>query len=130
MILYVDGKLVKTDNTGGLLPSYGTNTKVTIGCRSSLVQYFQGKVDDLHIYNRPITADEVKALYDGTPSTQTVSIFASTPTPCGGDKVAFTVNGATNTSKYQWKVDGLNQGTNSKIFDYTSVKKTGDYSVK
>jgi gliding motility-associated-like protein len=30
----------------------------------------------------------------------------------------------------QWKVDGINQGTDSKIFDYTSVKKTADYTVK
>jgi hypothetical protein len=130
MTLYVNGQLVKTDNTGGLLPSYGNNTKVTIGCRSSLVQYFQGKVDDLHIYNRPITADEVKALYDSNNTSPTITISASNPAPCGGDKITFTANGAITTAKYQWKVDGVNQGSNSKTFDYTSIKKTGDYTVK
>jgi len=129
MTLYVNGQLVKIDNTGGLLPSYGTNTKVTIGCRSKIVQYFQGKVDDLHIYNRSITADEVKALYDGN-TAQTIMITTSNSAPCGGDKITFRANGTTNTAKYQWKVDGVNQGVNSKNFDYASIKKTGDYSVK
>jgi gliding motility-associated-like protein len=130
MTLYVNGQLVKTDDTGGFLPSYGTNTKVTIGCRSSLVQYFQGKVDDLHIYNRPITADEVKALFESNNTSPTITISASNPTSCGGDKITFTANGAITSAKYQWKVDGVNQGTNSKTFDYTFVKKTGDYTVK
>lgn len=39
-------------------------------------------------------------------------------------------DGTTNTSKYQWKVDNSNQGTNSKTFDYTSVKKTKDYTTR
>ncbi len=120
--MYVDGQLVKTDNTDGLLPSYGANIRVAIGCRSSLVQYFQGKVDDLHIYNRPITADEVKALYESNNTSPTITISASNPTPCGGDKITFTANGAITIAKYQWKVDGINQGTNSKTFDYTFVK--------
>ena len=77
----------------------------------------------------PLNAAEVKALYDGNPN-QTITISSNTTTPCGGDKITFTANGAINTAKYQWNIDGLNQGTNSKTFNFTSTKKTGDYIVK
>ena len=129
--LYVNGVLVRTVSTNGTLPYYGCDGKVSanIGTRSNQTQFFIGNIDDIHLYNRPLNANEVKALYEGN-TAQSISITSNTPTPCGGDKIAFTANGATNTSKYQWKVDGLNQGTNSKTFDYTSTKKTGDYTVK
>ena len=129
--LYVDGVLTKTVSTGGELPNYSCGGEVFahIGTKSSLEFFYTGNVDDIHIYKRALNADEVKALYNGNPS-QAVTISASNLTPCGGDKITFTANGATGTSKYQWKVDGVNQGTNSKTFDYTFVKKTVDYTVK
>ncbi len=132
--LYIDGQLIANNSiltsTNGTTPNYGSPTYVTFGARNGgASQYMQGSLDDIHLYNRPLTAIEVKALYEGN-TAQSISITSNTPTPCGGDKIAFTANGATNTSKYQWKVDGLNQGTNSKTFDYTSTKKTGDYTVK
>jgi hypothetical protein len=139
ILLYVDGQLIanKSPNplTNGSSPAYNSTIDVTFGARlnagngGGYFQYLQGSLDDIHIYNRAINADEAKALYDGN-TPQTITIASNNPTPCGGDKITFTANGATNTSKYQWKVDGVNQGTNSSTFDYTSVKKTGDYSVK
>jgi gliding motility-associated-like protein len=143
--LYVDGNLMPNQITYNI--SYltnGTNAKYsepsyfTIGAQtdydlSGLYKgywtFIKGILDDIHIYNRPLTAAEVKALYDGN-SPQNVTISTNKAAPCGGDKITFTANGATNTSKYQWKVDGVNQGTNSKIFVYNSVNKTADYQVK
>lgn len=129
--LFINGLLIQTTSTNGALPYYGCSSNVfaNIGTRSVSSQSFIGSVDDLHIYNRPITAAEVKALYEGN-SAPIITITASNSAPCGGDKITFTANGAASTSKYQWKVDGLNQGANSRTFDYTSVKKTGDYQVK
>ena len=95
------------------------------------MQFFTGKVDDVHLYNRPLTAAEVKALFDGS-SVSPVTITADKSTPCGGDKIIFTANGASGTAKYQWKVNGVNNGTQttSKIFSYDSPTKTADYQVK
>jgi hypothetical protein len=135
--IYIDGELIVTATSS--LPTTATYTsnnpsvvyQATIGTRpdANNIQFFNGNIDDIHLYNRAINADEIKALYDGN-TPQTITITSNNSAPCGGDKITFTANGATNTSKYQWKVDGVNQGTNSSTFDYTSVKKTGDYSVK
>jgi hypothetical protein len=128
--VYLDGILMCSTTTLTKPPFYGTGiVKATIGSRWNNQQFSDCVFDDIHLYNRAINADEAKALYDGN-TPQTITIASNNPTPCGGDKITFTANGATNTAKYQWKVDGVNQGTNSSTFDYTSVKKTGDYSVK
>ncbi len=34
--------------------------------RSTVDQYFKGSLDDFRIYDRPLTADEIKAIYDAT----------------------------------------------------------------
>jgi hypothetical protein len=137
--LYVNGLLVANNSTttatNATTPIYSSNSYGTFGARqngptsANYSEFLKGSLDDIHIYNRAITAAEVKALYDGS-SAPTITITANNASPCGGDKITFTANGATNTSKYQWKVDGANAGTNSKTFDYTSVKKTGDYQGK
>ena len=56
-------------------------------------------IDDIHIYNRAINSDEVKALYDGN-ITQTITITSNNSVPCGGDNIEFTANGGSLTSKY------------------------------
>ncbi len=129
--LYVNGVLIRSVSTNGTLPYYGCDGKVfaNIGTRSTQTQSFIGNIDDVHIYKRALNADEVKALYDGN-NPQNITISVNKPTPCGGDKVTFTASGATNTSKYQWKIDGVNQGTNSKTFVYNSVNKSADYQAK
>ncbi|MDZ7897012.1 MAG: gliding motility-associated C-terminal domain-containing protein [Arcicella sp.] len=131
--LYLDGVLVRTSNFPSIVTaSYSPTQRSAIGARdisNSFGQFFQGKIDDIHIYNRPLNAAEVKALYDDN-SAQTITITADKSAPCGGDKIAFTANGANNTSKYQWKVDGVNAGTNSKNFAYNSMNKSADYQVK
>jgi len=60
----------------------------------------------------------------------TITLTVDKITPCGGDKITFAANGATNASKFQWKVDGVNQGSNNKTFDFTSNKLKGDFTIK
>ena len=129
--VYLDGILMCSSPTSGKNPFYGTGVVgASIGNRpANGSQFSHCSLDDIHLYNRPLNANEVKALFDGN-TVSPVTITADKLAPCGGDKVTFTANGASGTAKYQWKVDGVNQGTNSKVFDYASIKKTGDYSIK
>jgi hypothetical protein len=43
--------------------SVSNTADMTIGCRGNLVRFFKGKIDDIRIYSRAITAAEVSGLY-------------------------------------------------------------------
>jgi len=58
VIIYVDGQQKDTDT--GASDNSGL---VRIGCRGSGVELWNGAIDDVRIYNRAITAGEVKQLY-------------------------------------------------------------------
>ena len=61
---YVDGALVGSIATT-LPPAYSTPIQATIGARSrNDIQFFSGKIDDVSIYNRVISAQEVSNLYN------------------------------------------------------------------
>jgi len=60
--MYQNGKLnIKKSATG--IPNI-TNGNLNIGLYSDRKVYFNGKMDDLRIYSKTLTADEVKALYN------------------------------------------------------------------
>ncbi|PWK26170.1 concanavalin A-like lectin/glucanase superfamily protein [Arcicella aurantiaca] len=133
--LYVDGVLIANNSanigTNGTDAAYANPTYAEIGSRVGADGYFQSAkaiIDDIHIYNRAITADEAQALFDG----KIISITANQSTTCGGEQVIFTANGASVSAKYQWKVDGVNVGsqTSASIFSYDSQNKASDYQVK
>ena len=70
--LYVNGQLNTNESyyqgfntsNGGNGPNYGSNTKALIGSRDKNANfYFSGLIDDVRIYNRVLSVDEVDALY-------------------------------------------------------------------
>lgn len=130
--VYLDGNLMCTTPILTKSPFYGTGiVKATIGSRWNNQQFSDCVLDDIHLYNRALNADEVRALHDGN-TPQTITITSNNLTPCGGDNILFTANGGSITSKYQWKVDDVNVGTQttSNTFSYNSPIKSTDYQVK
>jgi len=88
--------------------------------------WLNGKIDDIGIWNRALTQQEITALYNSQSCTGTGAITADGPTTfCAGNFVNLTSNvtGAT----YQWKRNGINITTNgtSKTFKATG---TGSYT--
>jgi hypothetical protein len=62
--LYVDGVLqVTSNNAGNTVP---TLTRLFVGCRAILALYFGGQIDDVRVYNRVLSSDDVTALYNVT----------------------------------------------------------------
>lgn len=59
---YINGAL-----TGNVAynPGYATSVKYIGTTNGSYAAYFRGNMDDVRVYNRPLTAAEVTALYDG-----------------------------------------------------------------
>jgi hypothetical protein len=75
--LYVNGKLAGIGPTYSTLPYYGYGSvNAVLGSRSTLAQYFHGTLDDISIYNRALSEEEVSELYNA-PNPATVNCTAS-----------------------------------------------------
>ena len=101
-----------------------------IGCirwSGTLQEFFEGKLDDIAIWNRALTQQEITALYNAqTCNSTSNTITADGPTTfCAGNFVNLTSDVVGGT--YQWKKNGINIATNStsRTFKATS---TGSYT--
>ena len=66
--LYVDGVLASLANhpAGNTIVSYTRNADMRIGYSRVNNGYFNGVIDDIRIYNRPLSNEEAKSLYDNS----------------------------------------------------------------
>lgn len=62
LTLYVNGKLIGSTALGSLVTTHTVNIGVAIIPPGSLSQYF-GRIDDVRMYNRALSADEANQLY-------------------------------------------------------------------
>jgi hypothetical protein len=63
--LYIDGAQVATKTTGGAVPDNTGTQPVRIGANSrTLNQYFTGNADEVRVWNRALTAQEVSDQYN------------------------------------------------------------------
>jgi hypothetical protein len=63
--IYVDGKLIETDQWTGESGSFINNLLIQIGGEYEAGSWFKGKIDDIGIWNRAITSEEVRKIYNG-----------------------------------------------------------------
>ena len=80
--LYVNGNLENSNNLAGQICN--SINDVNIGAdinNGSLWRFFNGQLDDIAIYNRALTEQEITALYSGTPATGLAStkVFVDAP---------------------------------------------------
>jgi LruC domain-containing protein len=68
MKVYLDGKLMDTENTNGNINNSGSD--IHIGTQSDL-NFFDGTIDEVSIYNRALSESEVLLLFKETPNTNT-----------------------------------------------------------
>lgn len=61
--LYINGAQADQDATGGNVAFYNTPVNARIGSRTNGIQWFDGKIDDVRIYDRALSDCEVQALY-------------------------------------------------------------------
>ena len=106
--LYVNGALVGSRATGGATAGYNYNSPgATLGCRTNLIQFFHGAIDDVRIYSRAVTASEATALFQANSVCQPVDLqtgligcypFSGTSNDASGKGNNGTVNGAVPTT--------------------------------
>jgi len=62
---YINGNLVQTGTSGTLFTQGSPNSNLIIGAgRSTTSQFFNGKIDDLAIYDRALSTTEIKYIYE------------------------------------------------------------------
>ena len=72
MEFYVNGELVGSESAGEISPNSPSGP--TIGCNTPKSKFFNGKLGEIRIYNRPLAPSEVQYLYNvGKRGLQTTS---------------------------------------------------------
>lgn len=94
---YVNGNLVYT-GSAFTQTSVDGNTTVNLGKSRGYDRYFDGKIDDLRIYNRTLSAAEITALYNGASCSGALAIEKIEP---GTNHLKVYPNPITNTAKIQ-----------------------------
>ena len=125
--LYIDGNLDVIWDSPILVQSY--LTKLYFGSCDPLnsSEVINGKLDDIAIFNRALTQQEITVLYTGC-STPTATITPqSNTTFCQGGSVV--LNASTGTGyTYEWYKDG--NLINGSIASTYTANQSGSYTVK
>jgi len=130
---YLNGVKIDSIYFGGALSNSGF--PLSIGCRyvancqaggSCTWGFWKGKIDDIGIWNRALTQQEITALYNAQSCTGTGAITADGPTTfCAGNSVNLKSDVLGGT--YQWKKNGVNISTNANTKTYKATA-TGSYT--
>jgi len=136
---YVNGALDGTVGYTGTLRT--TDYALRIGAYAPVsgdTEFFSGKVDELSLYNRALSSNEVAAIYNaGTggkcPVPPTIITQPINQAVVVGGTVTFSVNAAgTQPLTYQWSFSGTNiAGATNTLLTLTNVQfsQAGNYSV-
>jgi hypothetical protein len=129
---YINGNLISTTPSnctqGSQYTSFNTGSLfgISFGKRNDNF-YFNGQIDDIGIWNRALTQQEITALYNSqTCNSSSNTITADGPTTfCAGNSVNLKSDVVGGT--YQWKKNGVNIATNSTSRTF-KASSTGSYT--
>jgi hypothetical protein len=118
IMLYVDGTPGNPIACSGPVSAMFTNSFVTFGsengrvsCSSCTNRYFNGLIDEITLYTRALSGDEIQFIYSASSGgkCRTLMITASpvSQAVCQGSAVTFTAAAIGDTSlSYQWTFNG------------------------
>jgi hypothetical protein len=116
--VYVDGNLESIYSTGIASNCYLGSNYFEMGASTGDNQYVTGKLDDIGIWNRALSQQEISALFNGCqlsvktqPSNQTANI---------NNNVQFVVSSSDSNATYQWQTD--------LGFGFQNLTNAGQYS--
>ncbi|WP_353721708.1 LamG-like jellyroll fold domain-containing protein [Dyadobacter sp. 676] len=131
---YVNGRMVCSNSANGKTAFYGTGTvRAMIGARNNYGQASSARIDDIHLYNRPLNKEEIEALYKGlnvpsVPSTGQLVVDRSQI--CGGESVSLKVVSDKPGSVFRWKVDDVAQSESSSVLLLKTEERKSGYQIK
>jgi len=133
IVIYVNGKsLAYTVAEKVTNPAYGSSPLAFIGKKTDNNQYFKGMLDDVIIYNRALSHDELKQLFIDNIGCNlpplAPQIISDTVTICGSGKATFYADGGEAFRWYEDQAGGsvIYEGNN---FTTPELLYTTDYFV-
>ena len=131
--IYFDGALLKTDTPG--TPN-STTSNFAIGRTATMYnEFFNGTLDDLSIWNRALSIDEISYLYNsGIPSTPSApTSLVATPADASA-QIDFTagLSGASAITDYEYSLDGttyISTGVTTSPVTITGLTNGTAYSI-
>lgn len=127
--LYINNVLKITGITNLFTQEFGSYFRVG---KNDSNNYFEGSLDDIGVWNRMLTSQEISNLYysNTAPPSITATIFSgSSTTVCSGQGTSLSVEASpTDNYTYQWKKNGIPIPT--KTLPYYWAEASGDYSVE
>lgn len=113
--LYVNNSLISTYTPGGLYTNTTTSTYLTIGAQYNDVdgagaapnRFFQGAIDDVRIYNRVLSVEEIDTLYEmSAVYCRDIAVDVINVTNTASNTGSITFNAAGGHAPYQVSIDG------------------------
>lgn len=131
--IYFDGALLKTDTPG--TPN-STASNFAIGRTAPMyVEFFNGTLDDLSIWNRALTLNEITYLYNsGIPNTPAAPTSLASTAGDGQATISFTAgsSGASAITDYEYSLDGTTYssiGATTSPVTVTGLTNGTTYSI-
>jgi hypothetical protein len=134
--MYIDGigQSLTTNNSGSYLGMPNSDANVYIGARSNAgdpVNAFAGYIDEVRIYNYPLTTTEVKTEYNQNSTVQLGSLSSDTGSTASNNasSQAYCLPGDTSTCRTpvaEWK---LNENQGTIIQDTSGSGYTGAFAA-
>jgi len=123
--IYLDGVLDVSIVDSHIMS--GSSNDLVFGAQLAWPQYYKGLIDDIAIFNRALSQQEITDLYNSCSNPNAVITAQGNTTFCQGSSVNLSATSGSNYT-YEWFKDGvLINGANSSIYQaFTS----GNYTVK
>jgi gliding motility-associated-like protein len=140
--LFIDGNLItpnSNSNTNGQDADYGTGTKNAIiggRCDFSYFDFFTGDIDDIRIYDRVLTDNEILSLYTNNCNNflQDSGIINGMESVCQGQSgVGYNVQNMDSIISYTWSYNGTGAtiigSSDSILIDFDNNATSGNLIV-
>jgi len=110
--IYVNGVLKATNTVNENLRTYGTQVAIGRELHPTVNEYFDGAIDDVQIYDRELSSDEIKAIYNRG--------FSLGWDDNGNMTATDMINGTDTTLQYNWdnKLRSATKGAKSISLRY------------
>jgi hypothetical protein len=102
---YLNGVLIDSQSNASSLSCFQTNMNLYFGgdILGGEIEYYSGFFDDIGVWNRVLSANEVFTLYNGCQ--QTISVQPQSQTVNFSDNVQFSASSSDANATYQWQTN-------------------------